>query len=73
MTGDTAGLREVAAQRRELLREAREDARRIVARAKQRTEELLNLLRESVQEAQDEELLHLLPSAQEQRPARSLL
>ena len=46
-------LGDFKAQRRELLREAREDARRIVARAKQRTEDLLNLLRESVQEAQE--------------------
>jgi len=42
---------DLKAQRREMLRGAREDARRIVSRAKQRTEELLNLLRQSVQEA----------------------
>ena len=46
-------LGDFKAQRRDLLREARENARRIVARAKQRTEELLNLLRGSVQEAQE--------------------
>ncbi len=46
-------LADLRAQRRELLREAREEARRIVARAKQRTEDLLNLLRQSVQEARE--------------------
>jgi DNA mismatch repair protein MutS2 len=46
-------LADLKVQRRELLREARDDARRIIARAKQRTEELLNLLRESVQEARE--------------------
>jgi DNA mismatch repair protein MutS2 len=46
-------LADLRAQRRELLREAREEARRIIARAKQRTEDLLNLLRQSVQEARE--------------------
>jgi DNA mismatch repair protein MutS2 len=42
---------ELKEQRKELLAQARDEARRIVARAKQRTEDLLNLLRRSVQEA----------------------
>ena len=42
---------DIKAERKNLLREARDEARRIVARAKQRTEDLLNLLRQSVQEA----------------------
>ena len=44
-------LEELKGRRKELLAEAREEAHRIVARAKQRTENLLNLLRQSVQEA----------------------
>ncbi len=46
-------LADLKKQRREMLTESREEARRIVARAKQRTEELLNLLRQSVQEARE--------------------
>jgi DNA mismatch repair protein MutS2 len=46
-------LAELKGERRAMLRQARDDARRIVARAKQRTEELLNLLRQSVQEARE--------------------
>jgi DNA mismatch repair protein MutS2 len=46
-------LAEIKGKRRDMLREARDEARRIVSRAKQRTEELLNLLRQSVQEARE--------------------
>jgi len=44
-------LDELKRERREMLAQARDEARRVVARAKQRTEDLLNLLRQSVQEA----------------------
>jgi DNA mismatch repair protein MutS2 len=44
-------LGDLKSKRRDMLLEARREARRIVSRAKQRTEELLNLLRQSVQEA----------------------
>jgi len=44
-------LDDLKRERRELLRQARDEARRIISRAKQRTEELFNLLRQSVQEA----------------------
>ncbi|MGD0113426.1 MAG: endonuclease MutS2 [Armatimonadota bacterium] len=44
-------LDDLKRERREQLRQAREEARRIISRAKQRTEELFNLLRQSVQEA----------------------
>ncbi len=46
-------LADLKARRRDLLAEAREEARRIVSRAKERTEDLLNLLRQSVQEARE--------------------
>jgi DNA mismatch repair protein MutS2 len=46
-------LADLKKQRKQMLSESREEARRIVARAKQRTEELLNLLRQSVQEARE--------------------
>ncbi len=46
-------LADLKQQRKEMLGESREEARKIVQRAKQRTEELLNLLRQSVQEAQE--------------------
>jgi len=46
-------LADLKSRRRDMLAEARDEARRIVARAKQRTEELLNLLRQSVQEARE--------------------
>ncbi len=45
-------LDDLKRERKDMLRRARDEAKRIVARAKQRTEELLNLLRQSVQEAQ---------------------
>jgi len=44
-------LDDLKRERKEMLRQARDEARRIVARAKQRTEDLFNLLRQSVQEA----------------------
>ena len=44
-------LDDLKGERKALLRQARDEARRIVSRAKQRTEDLLNLLRQSVQEA----------------------
>ena len=46
-------LADLKARRRDVLAESREEARRIVSRAKERTEELLNLLRQSVQEARE--------------------
>jgi DNA mismatch repair protein MutS2 len=46
-------LSELKGSRKEMLKEARHEARGIVSRAKQRTEELLNLLRQSVQEARE--------------------
>jgi len=46
-------LADLKGRRKHLLKEARDEARRIVSRAKQRTEELLNLLRQSVQEARE--------------------
>jgi DNA mismatch repair protein MutS2 len=46
-------LSDLKSKRRDMLLEARQEARRIVSRAKQRTEELLNLLRQSVQEARE--------------------
>ncbi|HUU54647.1 MAG TPA: endonuclease MutS2 [Armatimonadota bacterium] len=46
-------LADIKARRRDLLAESREEARRIVSRAKERTEDLLNLLRQSVQEARE--------------------
>ena len=46
-------LAELKERRRDMMAEARDEARRIVSRAKQRTEELLNLLRQSVQEARE--------------------
>ncbi|MBN1457943.1 MAG: Smr/MutS family protein, partial [Armatimonadetes bacterium] len=46
-------LTDLKSRRKDMLGEAREEARRIVSRAKQRTEDLLNLLRQSVQEARE--------------------
>jgi len=46
-------LADFKAQRRDLLGGARAEARQIITRAKQRTEELLNLLRQAVQEARE--------------------
>jgi len=46
-------LADLKGRRRDMLAESREDARRIVSRAKERTEDLLNLLRQSVQEARE--------------------
>ncbi|MCJ7751297.1 MAG: endonuclease MutS2 [Armatimonadetes bacterium] len=46
-------LAELKGRRRDMLAGSREEARRIVSRAKERTEDLLNLLRQSVQEARE--------------------
>jgi DNA mismatch repair protein MutS2 len=46
-------LLELKGRRKDMLAEAREEARKIISRAKQRTEDLLNLLRQSVQEARE--------------------